>query len=64
MVIAMKVCHPIISNQNVHECYTIKFDVHRPRKIVVDFRHRFTIINMNDKPVSLGQIYSFDSLNL
>ena len=31
------------------------------RTIVVDFRHRFTVININDTPVPSGQIHSFHS---
>ena len=29
--------------------------------IVVDFRHRFTVINMNGTLIPIGQIYSFHS---
>ena len=29
------------------------------RTIVIDFRHRFTIININDTPVPIGHIGSF-----
>ena len=29
--------------------------------IIVDFRHRFTVINMNDTPVPIGQINLFHS---
>ena len=29
--------------------------------IVVDFRFRFTVIDMNDMPVPMGQIHSFHS---
>ena len=31
------------------------------RTIVVDFRHRFTVVDMNDTPVPIGQIHSFHS---
>ena len=31
--------------------------MYRSRTIVVDFRHRFTAINMNDMPVPIGQIH-------
>ena len=44
-------------------CSIIK--VHRAwyssRTIVVDFRHSFTVINMNDRSVPIGQIHSFHS---
>ena len=32
------------------------------RTIVADFRHRFTVINMNDTPVPIDQIHSFQSI--
>ena len=32
-----------------------------PGQFVVDFRHRLTVVNMNDTPVSIGQIHSFHS---
>ena len=34
---------------------------YRSGTIVIDFRHRFTVINMNDTPVPIGQIHSFHS---
>ena len=34
---------------------------YKSRTIVIDFRHRFTIISMNDTPVPIGQIRSFHS---
>ena len=34
------------------------------RTIVVDIRHRFTVINMNDTPVPNGQIHSFHGIKI
>ena len=42
--------------------YDEQMKSYRSRTILVDFRHRFTVINMNDTPVSIGQIHSFHSL--
>ena len=33
--------------------------MYRCRTIVADFRHTFTVINMNDTPVSIGLIHSY-----
>ena len=34
---------------------------YRSRAIVVDFRHRFTVSNMDNMPVPIGQIHSYHS---
>ena len=39
----------------------IEYALYSSRTLVEDFRHRFTVINMNGTSVPIGQIHSFHS---
>ena len=48
----------MIEQKNGNKFFTSSY---RSWTIIVDFSHRFTVINMNNTPVPIGQIHSFHS---